>query len=105
MIVALPYESGEIIRDIENAERFMIYELEGNLIQKEDLAKTHCEGITAITNFLKNRKVDVVLCNTASVSAQSELRNAGIDFELGISGDTDEAISSFISQKQQKLCS
>ncbi len=83
----------------------MIYELEGNLIQKEDLAKTHCEGIVAITDFLRNRKVDVVLCNTASASAQAELRNAGIGLELGISGDTDEAISSFISQNQQKLCS
>ena len=99
MKIAVTYSNGEVFGHFGKTEEFKIYEVEDKKIILSEVISTNGAGHSAITDFLENNNVDVVICGGLGDGALNALTEAGIDVVSGVSGDTDTAVEKFINNE------
>ena len=79
MRIAVTYENGNIFQHFGHTEQFKIYEVEGSEIKNSEVVDTNGSGHGALADFLKERKVDKLICGGIGGGAKAALAEAGIE--------------------------
>jgi len=96
MIVAVPYETGEVFQHFGHTEYMKIYEIENSEVQNSYIVSTNGQGHGALAGFLMEQDVDVLICGGIGGGALSALADADIKVFGGVTGAADEAVEAFI---------
>lgn len=97
MRIAVTYEDGNVFQHFGHTEQFKLYDIENDQIKAEQIVNTNGQGHGALTNFLTDKKVDILICGGIGNGAQSALNMAGIQLFGGVSGNADNAVKDYIS--------
>ena len=97
MRIAVAYENGEIFQHFGHTEQFKIYDVEDNKIVSSQVVDTNGSGHGALAGFLKENKVDALVCGGIGGGARSALSDAGIKLYGGVQGNADEAVSALLA--------
>ena len=97
MRIGVTYENGEIFQHFGHTEKFKLYDVENGEIKGSEVVATNGQGHGALSSFLTNAGVEVLICGGIGAGAQSALADAGIQLYGGVSGDADEAVSNYIA--------
>ena len=99
MIIAVPYEHGFVFGHFGHTKQFRLYTVEDGAVTAISLADTNGGGHGALSSFLAERGVDVVICGGIGDGAKTALSNAGIRLFGGVTGDADRAVAMFLAGK------
>jgi len=97
MIIATPFENGNIFNQYGQSSAFKIYEIENNAIISMCILPCNDSNHTALSDFLKSQHTEVLICNQIEKEARPLLRSGGIRICDGISGCADVAVRAFLS--------
>ena len=97
MRIGVTYENGEIFQHFGHTEQFKLYDIEDGEIKQTQVADTNGQGHGALSSFLTNAGVDVLICGGIGGGAQTALAAAGIQLFGGVSGNADEAVQNYIA--------
>ena len=92
MRVAVTYENGEIFQHFGHTARFKLYDVEDGRIANEQVVETNSSGHGALAGFLREAKVDALICGGIGLGAQTALADAGIRLFSGVRGQADAAV-------------
>jgi N-acetylmuramoyl-L-alanine amidase len=96
MIIAIPYQNGEVFQHFGHTEQFKLYQVEeGNITQKM-LIPTGGSGHSALAGLLSRLKVEALICGGIGGGAQAALAEAGIRVYGGVQGDADAAAQALL---------
>lgn len=101
MKIAVTYENGQVFQHFGHSKQFKIYNVEDKKIVSSEVVDTNGSGHGALAGFLKEHKVDTLICGGIGGGAKTALANAGITLYGGVSGNADEAINEFLNDKLQ----
>lgn len=97
MIIAIPYENGMICQHFGHAPQFKFYRVEGNEVVSSYVADMDgIYGHGAISEYLSDAMVDVVLCGNIGSGSTDALDDYGIEYFSGVNGNPDEAVLAFL---------
>lgn len=97
MVVAVPYENGEIFQHYGQSGNFKLYEYwDGKLIDSA-VVTAFGEGHEKMALFLQEYNVDALICGGIGDGACMALADAGIQIYAGVSGCSDESVEKFIA--------
>ncbi len=99
MIIAVPYEHGQVFGHFGHTKQFRLYTVEDGAVTAIALADTNGSGHGALSAFLAGRGVEVLICGGIGGGAQDALGEAGIRIYGGVSGDADRAVAMFLAGK------
>lgn len=97
MRIAVTYENGEIFQHFGHTRQFKFYDVEDGKITRTQIADTMGSGHGALAGFLKEYRVDALICGGIGGGAKSALTEAGIRLYGGVSGSADEAVNALIA--------
>ena len=97
MKIAVTYENGQVFQHFGHTEQFKFYEVDNGQILGTKIVATNGQGHGALSGFLSNAKVEVLLCGGIGAGAQSALSAAGIKFYGGVCGAADEAVKAYLA--------
>lgn len=97
MRIAVTYENGEIFQHFGHTAQFKVYDIENQVIVKEEIVDTNGQGHGALAGFLFSGQVDVLICGGIGAGAQVALAEAGIKLYGGVSGNADEAVKAYLA--------
>ncbi len=96
MKIAVTYENGEVFGHFGHTPYFKMYEVNGKMIEKEEIKSTLGSGHGALAGFLKENGVEVLICGGMGGGAKMALAQAGIAVYGGVSGDADKAVKEYL---------
>lgn len=96
MKIAVTYENEQIFQHFGHTEKFKIYETDGNTVISSRVVDTLGQGHGALSVFLKEQGVDVLICGGIGGGAQMALAREGIKLFGGVKGSCDEAVNALI---------
>jgi len=96
MKIAVTYDNGQVFQHFGHTEQMKIYTAENGEVIFSEVVSTNESGHGALADFLKNLDTDVLICGGIGGGAKDALGNAGIQLYGGVSGNADEAVSSFL---------
>ncbi|MBQ8149386.1 MAG: DUF134 domain-containing protein [Clostridia bacterium] len=91
MLIAIPYQNGQIFQHFGHTEQFKLYQVEDGQIVNKMLIPTNGSGHGALAGLLSRLKVDTLICGGIGGGAQAALAEAGIRIYGGVQGDADAA--------------
>lgn len=97
MVVATPYNYGDIATDFNYAEQFKLYKIKDGSIVTTDLVLTNGSGYFPLISLLSRLNVNVLVCGTLKAAAKKMLDEFNIKYVCGNSGDSDKAVESYIA--------
>lgn len=97
MRIAVTYQAGTIFQHFGHTEQFKLYDVENGKIVNSQVVDTNGQGHGALSGFLVQANVDVLICGGIGGGAQTALREAGIQFFGGVSGQADEAVRAYLA--------
>lgn len=97
MIIAATYENGQIFQHFGHTKQFKIYEIEDKQIKSFKVINTNGSGHSALSGFLKNLNVNILVCGGIGSGAINALNALGIEIYGGVIGDSDTIIHSLIN--------
>ncbi|MBE7087819.1 MAG: DUF134 domain-containing protein [Clostridiales bacterium] len=98
MRIAVTYENENIFGHFGHTENFKIYDVsETSKIVKAAVVSTNGQGHGALSSFLKELQVDVLICGGIGGGAQMALAEAGIKVFGGCTGSCDDAVNNYLS--------
>ncbi len=97
MRIAITYKDGDVFQHFGRSEFFKIYDVKDGQIITTAIIPTMGNGHGALGNFLKEAKVDALICGGIGAGARNVLNNVGINIYPGVNGNADEAIKAFIA--------
>jgi len=97
MRVAITFDNGQVFQHFGHAEHFSIYTIEENNIVSSEIMDTNGQGHSALAAFLKENKVDVLICGGIGGGAQVALNEAGIKIYGGVKGTVEKSIKAFLN--------
>ena len=77
----------------------MIYDIKNDEIVSKTVISTNGQGHGALSSFLSENKVEVLICGGIGGGAISALNELGIKLFGGVSGDCDSAVESFLKNE------
>ena len=92
MVVATPYNYGDIATDFNYAEQFKLYKIKDGSIVTTDLVLTNGSGYFPLISLLSRLNVNVLVCGTLKAAAKKMLDEFNIKYVCGNSGDSDKAV-------------
>lgn len=101
MKIAVTYENEQVFQHFGHSKQFKIYNVEDKKIISSEVIDTNGSGHGALAGFLKEHKVDTLICGGIGGGAKVALANYGINLYGGVSGNTDEVINTFLNDKLQ----
>ena len=96
MRIAIPFYMDKVFQHFGHAPRFKIYEIENRQVLMEMVVEVEEQGHAAVADLLRSMDVRVVICGNIGEGAMRALRDAGIMFYGGVTGDADAAITALI---------
>lgn len=96
MKIAVTYENGNVFQHFGHTQAFKIYETDGKQILRSEVVSTDGQGHGALSTFLAERNVEVLLCGGIGGGAQMALKDAGIKLYGGVSGNADDQVQAFL---------
>ena len=99
MRIGVTYENGQIFQHFGHTEQFKLYDVENGEIKQTQVVDTNGQGHGALSSFLTNAGVEVLICGGIGGGAQTALAAAGIQLFGGVSGNADEAVRNYITGK------
>lgn len=99
MIIAVTYENGDVFQHFGHTKQFKFYEIENNEIDKSIIVSTNGQGHGALSSFLSQHKVNILICGGIGAGAKTALEDAGIILYGGVCGKADEAVQSYLQGK------
>lgn len=97
MKIAVTYEDGKVFQHFGHTETFKVYDVEDGNIVKAEVVSTNGQGHGALATVLKDLGVEVLICGGIGGGAQNALKEAGIQFYGGVSGDADLAVAKLLT--------
>ena len=97
MRIAVTYENGQVFQHFGHTEQFKFYDVEHNQIVNQQIVAAAGEGHGALADFLKEQKVDILICGGIGGGAQQALSRARIHLMGGVKGGADEAVQALIN--------
>lgn len=97
MRIGVTYENGEIFQHFGHTEQFKLYDVENGEIKQTQVVDTNGQGHGALSSFLTNAGVEVLICGGIGGGAQTALAAAGIQLFGSVSGNADEAVKNYIA--------
>jgi predicted Fe-Mo cluster-binding NifX family protein len=97
MIIAIPYQNGEVFQHFGHTEQFKLYQVEEGSITQKMLIPTGGSGHSALAGLLSRLKVEALICGGIGGGAQAALAEAGIRVYGGVQGDADAAAQALAS--------
>lgn len=99
MRIAVTYEDGMVFQHFGHTEQFKLYDVENGQIVKAQVIDTNGQGHGALSGFLVQAGVEMLICGGIGGGAQAALSEAGISFYGGVSGTADEAVDAYLAGK------
>ena len=99
MRIAVTYQNGEIFQHFGHTEKFKVYDIENGKILSSRVVDADGAGHGALSGFLFNNGIDVLICGGIGGGARTALANAGIKLYGGVSGSADDAVYSLLDGK------
>lgn len=96
MRVAATYEDGQIFQHFGRTQQFKFYDTEDGRVIDSQIVGTNGAGHGALAGFLKDNKVDTLICGGIGGGAQAAMKEVGITIYGGVSGNTDEAVQQLL---------
>lgn len=97
MKIAVTYQAGSVFQHFGHTSQFKIYEVDGDTVVSARVIDTNGSGHGALSGFLKDNGVDVLICGGIGGGAQMALAEAGIKLYGGVSGNADDAVEALLS--------
>ena len=99
MKIAVCYEKQMVFQHFGKTKEFKIYEIENNEIKNSYIISnngiTHC----ALIDYLKENKVDVLICGGLGYGAVSKLNDLGIKLYAGVNGYADDKVLDLLNNR------
>jgi predicted Fe-Mo cluster-binding NifX family protein len=96
MKIAVTTEGNQIFQHFGKCPTFTIFTVENGAIQEKATIDASQNGHAALTGFLKELGVEVVICGGIGGGAKQMLSSAGIKLISGIAGNIDSAVNSYL---------
>lgn len=96
MIIAAAYKQDNISQNFEDTEQFKVYETEGGRILSSRLIGAEGSGYGALTDLLRGKGIDVLLCGGIDDVMRKALTDKNIEICAGTSGSADEAVEAYL---------
>lgn len=97
MIIAVTYEAGKVFQHFGHSEAFKLYEVNQHQIVGMEVVPTLGSGHGALAGFLKDHKVDALICGGIGGGAKKALSDANIIVYAGVNGDADMAVNALLT--------
>lgn len=99
MIIAVPYQNGEIFQHFGHTEAFKLYGVQDGAIVTTQIAETGGSGHGALAGFLREKRVTDLICGGIGGGARTALAQAGIRLYPGVTGEADKAAEALLAGK------
>ncbi len=99
MIIAIPYENGQVFGHFGHTKQFRLYTVTDGVVTAISLAPTNGSGHGALSAFLAEHGVDTLICGGIGGGARDALGEVGIRIYAGVTGDADRAVAMFLAGK------
>lgn len=99
VVIAVPFENGEVFQHFGHSERFKVYTLENGEIVESRIRKTGASGHSALGGMLAELGVNVLICGGIGGGAKAMMAENSIAVFAGVTGDADEAVASYMAGK------
>lgn len=97
MRIAVTYENGAIFQHFGHTEQFKLYDIEDGKVTAEKIVDTNGQGHGALSGFLTEAGVEILICGGIGGGAQMALKEAGIKLYGGVSGMADDAVKAYLA--------
>ena len=97
MRIAAPFDGANIFQHFGKTQSFRIYDVDGKTLKFASTKDTGGKGHGMLVEFLKDEGIDILICGGIGEGAQNALKDAGIKFYAGVSGNPDDAVKSFLN--------
>lgn len=97
MKVAVTTEGNRIFQHFGKCPLFTVFTVENRTVQSKTTVDASRHGHAALTGFLKEQGVGVVICGGIGEGAKQMLSSAGIQLVSGAEGDIDGAVATYLS--------
>lgn len=97
MRIGVTYDNGMIFQHFGHTEQFKLYDVENGEIKHTQVVDTNGQGHGALSSFLTQAGVEVLICGGIGGGAQTALAEAGIQLFGGANGNADEAVLAYIN--------
>ena len=97
MRIGVTYDNGMIFQHFGHTEQFKLYDVENVEIKQTQVVDTNGQGHGALSSFLTQAGVEVLICGGIGSGAQTALSEAGIKLFGGANGRADEAVLAYIN--------
>ena len=95
--VAVPYRDGEIVQHFGQCDTFKFYHIVHNNLESSEIVSASGYGHGTLVTFLKERKINVLICGGIGAGAQNFLAEDNITFFAGVKGSADQAVSDLLA--------
>lgn len=99
MKIAVTYENGKIFQHFGHCENFKLYDVEDGRVISSEVVSAVGSGHGALAGFLKNHKVEILICGGIGGGAKTALTDAGIKMYPGASGDADKNVEALLKDE------
>ena len=99
MIIAVPYQNGEIFQHFGHTEAFKLYGVQDGTVVTTQIAETGGSGHGALAGFLREKGVTDLICGGIGGGARTALAQAGIRLYPGVTGEADKAAEALLAGK------
>ena len=96
MIIAVPYENGQISDHFGRTEQFKIYDISDRMISSTQIVDTNGTGHGALAGFLRAAEVETLICGGIGQGARNALEEMGIKLLPGVTGKADEVVKDYL---------
>ncbi len=97
MIIAVPYENGEIFQHFGHTRQFKLYTVEDSRVVSDAVVDTMGSGHSALAAYLSMRHVTALICGGIGAGAKNALAAVGIAVYGGCTGQADEAVAALLA--------
>ena len=99
MRIAIPFdkENGQVAPQFEETGSFKLYNLVNGEIVSDLMLPSFGTGVSAMLDFLKGAKADVLICGGISGDARRAVSSAGLASYPGFGGKADDLAAAFAS--------
>ena len=94
MKIAIPSVGGKKLSPLSEASEFAVYNVENERVVAKTSIKTKDLDLP---QFLKNEKVNILICGKIPVEERITLRRCKVQFFAGASESSDETVIRFLS--------
>lgn len=91
MRIAVTYEGGQVFQHFGYTEQFKLYDVADGAVRSSQVVSAEGFGHGALADFLRQCKVDALICGGIGGGARQALQDAGIALYGGVTGPADAA--------------